>query len=269
MRQFPLRAVLALSVLLAAVACGGGGEAPSGQAAAPSPAAAPAAGGTGSITGTILYTGGDDPDTVIDMAADPNCQALHTEPVYTEKVVADGTGHLAWVFVHIKSGLSGQKYPTPTDKVVLHQQGCTYHPHVFGIMTGQTLVVRNDDETLHNIHALATTNTEFNQGQPFQGMELEHTFDKVEVMLPFKCDVHSWMHADVGVLDNPFYAVTAPDGTYTIKNVPPGTYTVEAWHETFGTRTQEVTVTDGGSADFSFDYAAADAAAPAAGAPAS
>ena len=36
-------------------------------------------------------------------------------------------------------------------------------------------------------------------------------------MVPFKCDVHGWMNAYVGVLDHPFFAVTDADGTFEIK----------------------------------------------------
>jgi len=245
-------------VLLVAAACGGGGEAPTqngGEPAAPA-ASAPAVGG-GTISGTIQYTGGDDPDTAIDMNADPNCQALHSEPVYTQRVETDGAGNLADVFVYVKSGISGT-YPAPSEPMVLDQQGCQYHPHVFGIQTGQEFIIRNSDETLHNIHATPSSNAEFNQGQPFQNMELKKSFDQVEVMVPFKCDVHPWMAAYGGVLDHPFFAVTGADGSFSIANVPAGTYTVEAWHETFGAKTFDVTVEADGTADVSFDYAGGD-----------
>ncbi len=39
-------------------------------------------------------------------------------------------------------------------------------------------------------------------------MKMTHTFSTTEVMVPFKCDVHSWMNAWVGVLDHPYYSVT-------------------------------------------------------------
>jgi hypothetical protein len=61
-------------------------------------------------------------------------------------------------------------------------------------------------------------------------------------MVPFKCDVHRWMSAFVGVLDNPFYAVTSKDGSFELKGLPPGTYTIEAVHEKLGRQTQTVTV---------------------------
>jgi galactose mutarotase-like enzyme len=61
-------------------------------------------------------------------------------------------------------------------------------------------------------------------------------------MVPFKCDVHGWMNAYAGVLNHPYFAVTANGGAFELKGLPPGTYTVEAWHEKLGTQTQSVTV---------------------------
>ena len=75
-----------------------------------------------------------------------------------------------------------------------------------------------------------------------QGMKNTTTFTAPEVMVRFKCDVHSWMDAYAGVLDHPYFAVTANGGAFELKDVPPGTYTIEAWHEKLGTQTQSVTL---------------------------
>ena len=102
-------------------------------------------------------------------------------------------------------------------------------------------------------HGMPKSNTEFNQGQPIQNMEFDHTFDKAEVMVPFKCDVHPWMNAYVGVLTHPYYAVSGDDGSFSIDKLPPGTYTLEAWHEELGTATQQVTVAANQTAEVTFD----------------
>jgi hypothetical protein len=112
----------------------------------------------------------------------------------------------------------------------------------------------NSDDTLHNVHGLAKANKEFNAGQPIQGMKMTHTFSTKEVMVPFKCDVHGWMNAWVGVLDHPYYAVTGADGTFSLKGLPPGTYTVEAWHEKLGTQIQMVTIGGKESKDVAFTF---------------
>ena len=83
------------------------------------------------------------------------------------------------------------------------QKNCRYHPHVFGVRVGQAVEIVNSDPTLHNIHALPKDNAEFNNGQPIQGMKMTHTFTAKEVMVPFKCDVHGWMNAYVGVARSP------------------------------------------------------------------
>lgn len=208
----------------------------------------------GSVRGVVNYAG-TDPDTAIEMAADPDCLMLHSETVYTEKVVADGSGHLANVFVYVKSGLAGGNYSPPADSHLLDQKGCQYGPHVSGIIVGQELVIRNSDNTLHNVHALPKVNREFNQGQPFQGMETKKTFDKPEVMIPFKCDIHPWMSSYVAVLEHPYFGVSGADGSFSIDDLAPGSYEIEAWHEELGTRTQQVTVGDGVS-EVVFDFGA-------------
>ena len=125
----------------------------------------------------------------------------------------------------------------------------------------QPLQIINSDPTLHNIHALPKANKEFNNGQPIQGMKMTHTWETKEVMVPFKCDVHGWMNAYVGVLDHPYFAVTGKDGKFDLKTVPPGTYTIEAWHEKLGAMTQSVTVGAKETKEITFTFKASGPAA--------
>jgi plastocyanin len=252
MKSHSLRTLAVLAAVLILVACGGGGGE---EAAAPAPEAAPeaapSAGGSGSIAGTVTYNNGD-PDTEIKMDADPVCAGLHDDAVHTETVAVSDAGQLANVFVYIKEGASGGA--APTEAHVLDQQGCLYQPHVSGIQVGQKLIIRNSDPTLHNVHAMPAVNAEFNQGQPFQGMELEKTFDQAEVMIPFKCDVHPWMSSYMAVLDHGYFAVSGADGGFSIGDLPAGDYVVEAWHEALGTQSESITVGDGEAVELNFDF---------------
>jgi hypothetical protein len=67
------------------------------------------------------------------------------------------------------------------------------------------------------------------------------------------------MESWAGVTEHPYHAVSGDDGNFSIDNLPAGDYVIEAWHERFGTQTQNVTVGDGESAtvDFSFGGEAA------------
>lgn len=257
---------LAVAFCLAFTACGGGKEeeeeteAPAaGSKAATSTAAAPAApaaapvAGSATVSGKVAFTGTAPARELIKMEADAFCKAAHSEPVSTQDVVINSNGTLEWVLVYVKEGVS-RSYPPPTDPVTLDQHGCQYRPHIFGIQAGQPLRILNSDGTLHNIHALPKINAEFNIGQPFQNMETMKKFDKPEVPLRFKCDVHKWMGAYCGVFNHPFFAVTNEQGTYEIKNLPPGNYVIEAWQEKYGAQTQNVTVSgsETKTLDFSF-----------------
>lgn len=206
------------------------------------------------MTGMIVLEGTPPPPEEIRMNADPAClkEATNTETNY---YVVGADGGLGNVFVYVKEGLEGHTFPTPSDSVTLDQKGCRYTPHVFGIQVDQPLVIINSDPTLHNIHATPASNTEFNTGMPpVPGMTADHTFTTPEIMVPFKCDVHGWMNAHVGVLDHPYFAVTGENGSFDISNLPPGDYVVEAWHEMLGTQTQNVTVGEKAAVELSFTF---------------
>ena len=146
-------------------------------------------------------------------------------------------------------------FPIPTEPVVLDQDKCRYTPRVLGVRVGQALQIRNSDPLLHNVRSNGVINQAFNKSTPIEGVSFNHTFATKEVMVPFKCDVHGWMSAYVGVLDHPYFGTTAPDGKVVLGNLPPGTYTIEAWHEALGTQTQQVTIGAKESKDVSFTFA--------------
>jgi plastocyanin len=188
----------------------------------------------------------------IKMSSDPLC--MPEGPTVSEVVVVGPGNGLQNVFVYVKDGLGNRTFTAPSTPVELAQKGCTYVPHVFGAQVGQPVKIVNSDPTLHNVHAVPKDNTEFNFGQPLKGMETTRMFDKPEIMVRFKCDVHGWMQAWGGIVAHPFFAVTKPDGSFEIKGLPAGTFTIETWHEQFGMQTQTVTVdgTAAGKADFAY-----------------
>jgi hypothetical protein len=50
------------------------------------------------------------------------------------------------------------------------------------------------------------------------------------------------MEGWIYVVDNPYYAVTGADGTFSIADVPPGNYTLVVWQEHTGAAEMPVTV---------------------------
>jgi len=260
----PRLLALSLMLTLGVAACGGGSQpapASTTEPAAPAaPAVDPATAAT--VAGKVSLEGALPANQPIRMNADPACVAANKGTSPTQETYVGEGGSLGNVFVYVQSGLSGT-FPAPTTAVVLDQKGCRYIPHVFGVQVGQPIEIVNSDPTLHNVHATPKTNGEFNTAQPIQGMKTSHTFTakEADVVVPFKCDVHGWMSASVGVLDHPYFAVTKTDGSFTIPNLPPGTYTLAAWHERLGTQTQSITVAAKDSkSDANFTFKAAGAA---------
>jgi len=251
------RSSLALLVSLGALAgaCTSVTEPP---ASAPAPPARTVdAAIAGSIAGTVTFSGTVPPDRRLPLDSDPACVQGDGPNPLSDAVLVSDAGALRNVFVHVKAGLDpAYGFATPADPVVLDQQGCRYTPRVLGVRAGQAIEIVNSDPTFHNVHALPKTNDEFNHGQQVKGDRTRRLFSAPEVMVRFKCDVHGWMAAWVGVVAHPFFAVTGADGAFTLAGVPSGTYTVEAWHERFGTRTAEVTVADRQAATVTFAFAA-------------
>ncbi|HZP17357.1 MAG TPA: carboxypeptidase regulatory-like domain-containing protein [Terriglobales bacterium] len=251
----------AVAAWIVAAGCGGAKESAPSESAKEGGAAStasyfkvdPATAAT--ITGKVTFTGKAPVMRNIDMSAEPDCAKLHAgAPAKSEEVVVNPNGTLQYVFVYVKSGLEGKTFEPPATPVKLDQKGCVYHPHVFGVQVGQKIDIANSDPTTHNIHPMPKTNREWNQSQAPGTPDLDKEFSRPEVMIPVKCNVHPWMRSYIGVVDNPYFAVTNDQGTFELKNLPPGTYTLEAWHEKFGTQDQQVTVAPSATqtVDFSF-----------------
>jgi plastocyanin len=236
---FGLLSLLAIWLL---IGCSKKEEAPSGaQPAAPAamaPAATPIDPNTvASVSGVVKLDGAAPKPAKIDMSQDPACKGDNM----AETIVVHN-GDLANVFVYVKDGLGNRTFDVPKESVTLDQKGCQYHPHVLGVMAGQSIEIKNDDPTTHNIHPTPADNREWNESQPPAATPLEKNFSREEIMLPVKCNQHPWMRMYINVVKSPFYAVTGPDGKYEIKGLPPGDYTIAFVQEKLGEQDQKVTL---------------------------
>jgi hypothetical protein len=217
-------------------------------------------GNEGSISGVIDFTGAPPAPRAIQMDSDPICAQKGSGSKSEEVVVKDGK--LQNVFVYVKSGLPNNSFEPSGPEPALDQSGCSYHPHVVGMHNKQKIKIVNSDQTTHNVHPLPKENREWNESQPSGVPPLIKEFTKKEILIPVKCNIHSWMKAYIGVLDHPFFAVSAADGSFKIAGLPPGEYEIEAWHEKLGTKTMKVKVEAKGDTTAKFTYDAATAYHP-------
>jgi plastocyanin len=208
----------------------------------------------GTLKGHVKYDGKPPRAKRLKMDADPVCGSAHSGPVFSESFKMADDGSMAEALVYLRNvSYSGG---APSEPAVLDQVGCIYEPHVFGMMAGQDLLIKNSDATLHNIHSMPKVNKEFNFAMPKVVKEKTATFGKSEPA-PFyiKCDVHPWMKTWVLVSDHPYFAVTDASGNFSIDGIPPGTYEVVCWQEKFKKKSLTATVTIGDgetTQDFTF-----------------
>lgn len=208
---------------------------------------------TGGIKGHVRLSGKLPGNSIIRMNVDPKCAEINRgKRVIQETVKTASDGSLANAFIRLDGTFP--KTPLPSAPVTIDQLGCVYSPRVVGVQVGQTLQIRNSDPLLHNVHSNSRHNNQFNFGQAKAGVVDSFKLKEPEVMLRLGCDVHRWMHAYIGVVTNPYYAVSDGLGNFQISNIPPGTYTIHSWHERYGPVSKRVTVVAGKMVSVDFTY---------------
>jgi plastocyanin len=207
----------------------------------------------GSLSGTVTWTGTMPKMKAIDMAKEPTCAAQHKTPITTESAVGGANNTLKNVVVYISAGDQGSAAATTVARY--DQRGCEYLPHVALLQPNQVVEIYNNDKTSHNIHPMAKANAEWNKSQPPGAPPLQEKFSKTE-FIPVKCNIHPWMHGYFAVLNTSHATLSGDDGAFSLKGLPPGKYTVTAWHERFGTQSQEVTVGSGDTPRVNFIFKA-------------
>jgi Polysaccharide lyase family 4, domain II len=235
------------------------------EKAAPTPEAAPASEpapqaltGGGTVQGTVSFKGVPPPLATIAPSQDPACDGMAS----TDQSVQVKDGKLGNVLVRVRGLLPSASGAKPA---IIDQHQCTYLPRVQGVAAGQPILIKNSDGTLHNARAIAGTKSIFNVAQPPNGKAVQRALPAEAEVVRLKCDIHPWMTAWVVVNPNPYFATSGADGSFSIEHLPAGTYTLEAWHETLGVRTAEISVKEGETRSASFEFSAADAKGTASG----
>jgi hypothetical protein len=207
---------------------------------------------SGTITGRVTYEGTPAKPEPINMSKEPECAKLYAKPLMTEKSVTGPGNSLQNVVVYISGGASDSP-PVPATPVNFDQHNCRYTTHVLAFRVGQDVKIANSDPWSHNIHPLPRLNREWNKIQLAGTPPFSYSYDKQE-FIPIKCNIHAWMNAYFIVLNTSHFAVTGEDGRFELPDLPPGTYTITAWHETYGTRSQEITIAGGQSRNVDFVF---------------
>lgn len=198
------------------------------------------AGPTGTLTGTVHLKGTPPARIAIDMSMDPAC-SLAGENLTEQYIV--NKGGLGDVYVYIKAGLPASAAAPGTTPVQIDQHGCRFVPHVAAVQQGGSVTFTNSDPTMHNVHTVTVGgNPGMDVSQGPGAAPQTRQFTSPGTMLAIRCNNHPWMNGFLNVAPSPFFAVTNPDGTFSIKGLPAGTYMLAAVHEKLGEQDVLVTI---------------------------
>lgn len=203
--------------------------------------------GGGSIQGTVTYNGMVPVKKIIPTKDQSVCGSPRDEP----QILVGPGGVVQDAVVYLKAVSKGKPWSKPEKTPVLDNHNCRFEPPIQIIRVGN-IDIHNSDPVLHNTHGFYGRRTAFNVALPQQGMRVTRELPRAG-MVRVECDAHGWMLAHVFVADNPYYALTAKDGSFTLADVPPGDYTLVVSQYYAGDTEVPVTVRAGATAKLSIE----------------
>ncbi len=192
----------------------------------------------GTIKGKVTFTG--TPPGKKKIIPTKDREVCGSEPREVDQILVGSDKAVHEAIVYLKQVPKGKAWEKPGKPPAIDNVKCDFKPHVQVVQAGDFEIV-NSDPVLHNTHGFLGKLTVFNVALPNQGQRIKKPLQKPG-MVRVECDAHGWMLGWVYVADNPYYAVSAQDGTFTLTNVPPGSYTLVAWQEYAGAVEVPVTV---------------------------
>jgi hypothetical protein len=228
----------------------------------------------GTIVGTINFKGDVPASIMEDLNKGKNADFCSKHPdtkegnIRPRVKVSVTNGKLRDTVIYIENITKGKAWSQET--LNFDFKNCDIFPKVLvvrktpkGMKKGLVSVTNHDDGVLHNPHgysvAGASRKTLFNKPLPSQGdvadvtKNLKRLKQKKDKHFFLQCDQHNYMEADARIVWNPYYAISAQDGTFKLDQIPAGKYKVTAWHPYLGQVTQEITIAGGGDTKANFE----------------
>ena len=190
----------------------------------------------GDLTGKFVFDG--EPPVPAPIEVNRDEQAFGNLGLVDESLLVDPEGGLANVLIYVRTkdvDVHPNFAQNANDQVVLDNKGGRFEPRVLGLRLSQELLVRNPDPVAHNTNISPLGDAGINPLLP-PAQQVEHRFNRAQnIPAPVQCNVHPWMKAYVLPRANPYFAVSATDGTFEIEKLPAGTeLEFQLWQEKSG-----------------------------------
>jgi plastocyanin len=197
----------------------------------------------GTVEGKVVFRGTPpSPRKVIPTQDQEVCGGPRDEP----RIMLGPENAVQGAIVFLKGVEKGKAFEKPKKPPFVDNAKCKFEPELQAVPVGTEILIVNSDPVLHNTHGYLLSDsrrgrTVFNQALPQKGQKVKATL-KSPGIVDVACDVHGWMQGWILVAENPYYAITEKNGTFTIKDVPPGKYTLATFQPYTGVRDTPVTV---------------------------
>lgn len=214
----------------------GGGAATGGDATAAD--AAPTGTGWATLKGKFTLDGDPPPRQKLSTSGGDMCSA-DGSPILSDRLLVDsstkGIGGMV-IFARKPKRVHDSAKAPQEPEVIFDQKGCRFLSHVAGMQVGQTMKILNSDPFGHNtkIDGVVDAN-KFNQTVATGASVTYKPLREENAPLKVGCSIHPWMSANVLVRGDGYFAITGPDGTFEIPNLPAGEeLELQVWHEAAG-----------------------------------
>jgi len=223
----------------------------------------------GTISGRVLLSGPPPPARIFHLIFSPNFEFCGR--------VSDGKGNrlLQEFRVDREGGLKdaivvvvgvdrGKKFDFAPR---MELENCRIAPFVTPIRNHGPITIANKDSIVHDIQTYGLDDDHvfemFNKPMvPTSEAEKEIRLRKGHYLVRTQCGVHDFMQSWGMAVGNPYFAVTGPDGRYTITDLPPGTYDLIVWHPRMKVQSQRIRVAAETTAEASFTFVASEVEIP-------
>ncbi len=175
-----------------------------------------------------------------------------------KEVTVGQYGGLKDVVVVVEGVRSGKPFTFTNAQVEANV--CQFLPFVTVVNDKRQLTVTNRDPVSHDIQGYAYDQTGVDIVLHRPSLKATGTTDIVDLVkgrkvFTMQCGMHPYMQNWGYAIDNPYYAVTDSNGSFSIGDLPSGIYMVKAWHPILGIQERELTLEPNGVAtlDVRFD----------------
>jgi hypothetical protein len=192
----------------------------------------------GSIKGKVVFNGTPPPKRKVVPTKDREVCGSGVREV--DQIIVGSDKGVQDAVVYLKAVEKGKPWPKLSKTPEIDNVKCDFNPHV-QVMPAGDFVVVNTDPVLHNTKSFIDKVPIFNLALPNQGQRITRPIKKTGIMR-IECDAHGWMLGWAYVADNPYYAQTGKDGSFTITDIPPGNYTLVGWQEFTGPTETPITI---------------------------